>query len=84
MTRKEFYLNLWEALEFHEADFGTDDLHTFMELNFDEDSSLSEWTFSSFNCFAIDAATDGFWEAVRMSDLHYPGEDDEDEEDEDE
>ena len=80
MTVRDFYLNLWDACEYFEADVSTKDMHDFLVLNFDEDSSLSEWTWSDFTYFAKEAAVEGFWRAVRNADLHYPGEDEEDDE----
>ena len=78
MTRKYFFMNLWEACEFHEADIDTDEMKKFLDLNFDEDSSLANWTWSDFNSFAIDIKTEGLRRACHLSDLkHWEDEEDE-------
>lgn len=84
MTRKQFKQNLEEAIEFHDGWERNEDLEKFLELNFDEDSSLSDWTFSNFNSFAIDVCEEGLWRACRLNDLHYEGEDDDEDDEEDE
>ena len=84
MTRNKFKQNLEEALIHHDCYVSDDELESFLDLNYDEDSSLSDWTFADFNSFAIDISCDGLRDACHYLDLHYPGEDEEDEEDEDE
>ena len=81
MTRKQFRKNLIEALIHHDCDLTNEEIEKFLDLNYDEDSSLSDWTFSNFNSFAIDVCEEGLWRACRLNDLHYEGEDD-DEDDE--
>ena len=82
MTRKQFRKNLIEALIHHDCDLTNEEIEKFLDLNYDEDSSLSDWTFSNFNSFAIDVCEEGLWRAAcRLNDLHYEGEDD-DEDDE--
>lgn len=81
MTRKQFRKNLIEALIHHDCDLTNEEIEKFLDLNYDEDSSLSDWTFSNFNSFATDVCEEGLWRACRLNDLHYEGEDD-DEDDE--
>ena len=50
----------------------------FIELNYNEDSSLNYWTFADFNSFAIDVATEGLRRACKLNDLYYDSADEED------
>ena len=80
MTRKQFKQNLIEAIEHHDGYIDDAELEEFLDLNFDEDSSLSDWTWSYFNSFAVDFVTEGLRRACHLSDLkHWDDEDDEDE-----
>ena len=49
-------------------------------MNYDEDSSLEDWTFADFNSFAIDISCDGLRDACHYLDLRY-WEDEEDSDD---
>ena len=78
LSRKDFKQNLVEALESKDCYVSDDILEKFLDLNYDEDSSLTEWTFSDFLDFASEfcACSYDLWETARSYDLHYPGEDD--------
>lgn len=81
MDRGKFKQNLVEALEFHNSSLTNEELETFLELNFDDDSSMIDWTFKDFNEFAIDIVENGLKEASIYLGLHYDGEDEDDEDD---
>ena len=78
MTRKQFTQNLEEALAHHDCDLPTEKVDKFLDLNYNEDSSLNYWTFADFNSFAIDVATEGLRRACRLNDLYYDSTDEED------
>lgn len=78
MDEDGFKRNLEEALEFHDAYLSNEDLKTFMNLNFDEDDYLSEWSFCEFNSFALDVATEGIRRACHLNDLNWPEDEEED------
>ena len=78
MTRKQFTQNLEEALEFHDVDLLDEEVDKFLDLNYNEDSSLNYWTFADFNSFAIDVATEGLRRACKLNDLYYESDDEED------
>ena len=78
MTREQFTQNLEEALEFHDVDLLDEEVDKFLDLNYNEDSSLNYWTFADFNSFAIDVATEGLRRACRLNDLYYDSADEED------
>ena len=75
MTRSKFKANLAQALDCKDQYVGDETLEKFLDLNFDEDSSLADWDFQDFYWFATDVCQDGFWGTCREWDLHYPGED---------
>ena len=77
MTREQFTQNLEEALEFHDVDLLDEEVDKFLDLNYNEDSSLNYWTFADFNSFAIDVATEGLRRACRLNDLYYESDDEE-------
>lgn len=81
MTREQFKTNLEQAIEFHDGYISNEDLEHFLDLNYDEDSSITDWTYSDFNAFAIDYNTEGMRRACHLSDLQW---DDEEEDEEDE
>lgn len=78
MTREQFTQNLEEAFEFHDVDLLDEEVDKFLDLNYNEDSSLNYWTFADFNSFAIDVATEGLRRACRLNDLYYDSADEED------
>lgn len=78
MTREQFTQNLEEAFEFHDVYLSDEEVDKFLDLNYNEDSSLNYWTFADFNSFAIDVATEGLRRACRLNDLHYDSADEED------
>ena len=78
MTRKQFKQNLVEAFEFHDVDLPDEEVDKFLDLNYNEDSSLNYWTFADFNSFAIDVATEGLRRACKLNDLYYDSADEED------
>ena len=78
MTRKQFTQNLEEAFEFHDVDLPDEEVDKFLDLNYNEDSSLNYWTFADFNSFAIDVAAEGLRRACRLNDLYYESDDEED------
>lgn len=82
MTRKQFKQNLVEAIEFHDGCILNREVEKLLYLNYDEDSSIVDWTFSDFNTFAIDYVTEGIRYACRYSDLKWEDEDDGEDEDE--
>lgn len=75
MDRDGFETNLCQALEDKDIYVSPEDLKQFLNLNFDEDSSLAKWDYAAFSQFAYDVADRGFWVAVDCNDLHYPDED---------
>ena len=78
MTRNKFKQNLEEALIHHDCEVSNDELERLLDLNYDEDSSLSDWTFANFNSFAIDISCDGLRNACHYIDLkHWEDEEDE-------
>lgn len=82
MTREQFKQNLEEALEYHDGYISEEELETFLDLNYDEDSSITDWTFADFNCFALDVSCEGMRRACHLSDLQWDDEDDEEEDEE--
>ena len=78
MTREQFTQNLEEALEFHDVDLLDEEVDKFLDLNYNEDSSLNYWTFADFNSFAIDVVTEGLRRACKLNDLYYDSADEED------
>ena len=78
MTRKQFTQNLEEAFEFHDVDLPDEEVDKFLNLNYNEDSSLNYWTFADFNSFAIDVAAEGLRRACKLNDLYYDSADEED------
>ena len=78
MNRKQFTQNLEEAFEFHDVDLLDEEVDKFLDLNYNEDSSLNYWTFADFNSFAIDVATEGLRRACKSNDLYYDSADEED------
>ena len=78
MTRKQFTQNLEEAFEFHDVDLPDEEVDEFLDLNYNEDSSLNYWTFADFNSFAIDVAAEGLRRACKLNDLYYDSADEED------
>ena len=79
MTRKEFKINLVEAIEFHDGYISDEDVEKLLDLNYDEDSSICNWTFSTFNTFALDYVAEGIKYACRYSDLKWDDEEEDDE-----
>ena len=78
MTRREFKENLVEALDDKDQYVCDEDIEIFLDLNYDEDSSIAEWTYSDFKLFVSDVcAEQDFWEAARLNDFHTPAEDEE-------
>jgi hypothetical protein len=78
MTRKQFRKNLVEALIHHDCDLTNREVEESLDLNYDEDSSLNDWTFADFNSFAIDVSCDGLRNACHYVDLkHWEDEEDE-------
>lgn len=78
MNKRQFRQNMVDALEFHDAEISNEEMETFLDLNYDEDSSITDWTFADFNSFAIDIKTEGIARACRLNDLQFD-DDDEDE-----
>lgn len=78
MTREQFTQNLEEAFEFHDVYLSNEEVDKFLDLNYNEDSSLNYWTFADFNSFAIDVATEGLRRACKLNDLYYDSADEED------
>ena len=78
MNREQFTQNLVEAFEFHDVDLPDEEVDKFLDLNYNEDSSLNHWTFADFNSFAIDVATEGLRRACKLNDLYYDSADEED------
>lgn len=78
MTREQFTQNLEEAFEFHDVDLPDEEVDKFLDLNYNEDSSLNYWTFADFNSFAIDVATEGLRRACKLNDLYHDSADKED------
>ena len=78
MTREQFTQNLEEAFEFHDVDLPDEEVDKFLDLNYNEDSSLNYWTFADFNSFAIDVATEGLRRACKLNDLYCDSADEED------
>lgn len=71
MTRKQFKQCLVEAIEFHDGCILNREVEKLLYLNYDEDSSIVDWTFANFNTFALDYVTEGISYACRYSDLKW-------------
>lgn len=74
MTREQFKRNLLQSIERKDQDVSEEDIERFLSLNFDEDSSISNWTFDDFYDFSVELCNNygDFWETVRDFDLHTP------------
>ena len=74
MTREQFKKNLIQALEYKDQEVNNEDIEKFLDLNFDEDSSISDWNFGDFSEFVSDLCNNSgdFWSTVGSYDLHYP------------
>lgn len=78
MDRKLFKQNLEEAFEYHDGYVSDEELERFLDLNYNEDSSLADWTFADFNSFALDASCDDLRTACHYYDLkHWDDEEEE-------
>lgn len=64
LNRREFKENLVEAISAREYSVSDEDIEEFLKLNYDEDSSITEWSWADFNEFASDICREGFWYAV--------------------
>lgn len=71
LNRREFFMNLKEALDFHDTELSVEEMGTFLDYNYDEDSSLAHWTFADFNSFAIDVSIEGIRNACHLNDLKW-------------
>lgn len=56
LDREEFKENLIEACADKDQYISVDDLERFLDLNYDEDSSLAEWNYRDFADFATELA----------------------------
>jgi len=74
MTRQKFKNCLIQAMEAKDQWMPNNDIETFLDLNYDEDSSIAEWEFSDFFWFVDSICEEGFWKAVKSNDLHTPEE----------
>lgn len=81
MTREQFKQSLLEALIHHDCYLPNEEAERFLDLNFNEDSSLLDWTFADFNSFAIDISCDGLRDACHYIDLRHWNDEEENEED---
>lgn len=79
MTREQFKQNIAEAIDFHDGYISDEDLERLLDLNYDEDSSITGWTYSDFNAFAVDYNVYGIRYACRYSDLKWDDEEEDDE-----
>lgn len=52
LTREQFKYNLIEACADRDQYISVDDMQKFLDLNYDEDSSLAEWGYREFADFA--------------------------------
>lgn len=77
LTRKKFKEQLQQAIENADYYVRDDAIEKFLDLNYDEDSSIVDWNYSEFTDFAHELCHQwgNFWATVRQFDLHYPGED---------
>ena len=73
-NREKFKRNLIEAIENHDGSCDNDEVDKFMNLNYDEDSSLNNWTYGDFDYFARSIAAYGFWKAAEDFDFVIPTE----------
>lgn len=69
----KFKRNLLQALEHKDMQVSDKDINKFLSLNSEED--FDDWNYATFSLFASDVCQEGFWDAVRLWDLHYPNED---------
>ena len=74
MTREQFKRNLIQSIERKDQYVSNEDIEKFLDLNFDEDSSISDWDFGDFSDFVSDLCNNSgdFWETVSSYDLHCP------------
>lgn len=73
-SREEFKQNILEAFDAKDVCSKDSDLNKFLDLNYDEDSSMRKWTYADFTLFALDVAENGFWKACKLNDFHTPNE----------
>lgn len=71
-NREKFKRNLIEAVENHDGYCDNDEVNKFLDLNYDEDSSLNNWTYGDFDYFARSIAAYGFWQAAEDFDFVIP------------
>ena len=74
MDKETFKLNFMEALDRYGASVDEDKVDQFLNLNFKDESELSEWTYGNFDDFAssmCQAYNDrkDFWDVVEEYDL---------------
>lgn len=71
-TRESFKADLVYALECRDQYVSNEEIEKFLDLNFDEDSSIASWGYREMNEFVCEVCNEGFWDAVRGCDLNVP------------
>jgi len=74
MSRSKFKNNLVQAIEAKDHAVSDEDMEKFLDLNYDEDSSITDWDYDDFSMFASDLCANwgNFWETVAGFGLHTP------------
>ena len=74
MNREQFKRNLEASIENKDQYVNPEDIERFLALNFDEDSSIAEWSYDDFSDFSSDLCANfgDFWKTVSSYDLHCP------------
>lgn len=85
ITRSKFKKELLAVIADADYYVKDEDIEKFLDLNYDEDSSLAQWNYSEFSSFKHELCHEwgNFWDAVKQFDLHYPEEIEEEIEDDD-
>lgn len=72
LDKKGFKQNLIEALDTYSCCIGEEDIDELIELNFDEDSDFTTWSYRDFTNLALDIIDRGFWVACDYNGLAIP------------
>lgn len=71
-TRDTFKDDLVYALECRDQYVSNEEIEKFLDLNFDEDSSITSWGYREMDDFVLEVCNEGFWGAVKGCDLNIP------------
>lgn len=71
-TRDTFKDDLVYALECRDLYVSNAEIEKFLDLNFDEDSSIASWGYREMHEFVCEICNEGFWSTVKEYDLNIP------------